>query len=319
MRFFLTVLIFFTSAYTYAALTQEELSAKAAGILLFNQYKESSPYLLIAAKAGDSEAQFYLAESIRHTKRFIDADAQHWYEASAAQGNIYAMVRLSKQSTDFCSKMQNCPKSHHTPAEWKKLVIELAKNRANTGDSEAAFILYTITSEVSWLEDSAKKGNAKSAWLLANRYKEGEGSFFLSSRQDAIRTLLKQSAEGGFPKGMLEYAEAEYSQGNLDIARHWVELSARSGFETAVIEYGANLAHEPDKLKYSFDPVMGYAIIASLEVLNGGGGSKLYTSTLLPKIMEKMSDEQKKSVAIAKINWAANSSPPSFFPDPLGY
>jgi len=53
------------SGYANAHLTQDEQSAKSRGILLFNQYKNAQFELRIAAEAGDTEAQFYLAEELR--------------------------------------------------------------------------------------------------------------------------------------------------------------------------------------------------------------------------------------------------------------
>lgn len=301
------------------ALTGEQNLAKTTGIILYNQYKPAASYLTISANAGDSESQFYLAEEIRHTKRFITPEAQHWYEAAAAQGNLYALVRLSKISNDLCSTMQNCPESLHSSSEWRQIAVTKLKRLARNDNTDAMYALYILTPQASWLEKSAKLGNPKSQWLLANRYKEGNGIFILSSRTEKIAKLLKSSAIGGFPKGMLEYADICITEKRSDEARYWLEQAARTGFQPAVIAYGANLAHEPNSLGYPLNRVMGYAVISSLEELNGGGGSALYLSTLLPKIWNKMSETERKNVANAQSQWRSESAPLSFFPDPLGY
>ncbi|WP_256584844.1 MULTISPECIES: hypothetical protein [unclassified Pseudomonas] len=56
-----------TFAPTALALSDYELAMKSRGITLYNQFKtiSATPLLRIAAEAGDHEAQYYLAESLR--------------------------------------------------------------------------------------------------------------------------------------------------------------------------------------------------------------------------------------------------------------
>lgn len=118
-------------------LTPEQQQAKQQGIALFMQGHEAKQFLEIPAKAGDSEAQYYLAESIRMDNRYINAEAYHWYEEAAKQGDLYAMTRLGR-SPDFCKLFENCT---FTPKEWLAKAKEQAYARAQQGDAEAMGLL----------------------------------------------------------------------------------------------------------------------------------------------------------------------------------
>ncbi|MHC8339430.1 hypothetical protein [Pseudomonas sp. HLT2-19-2] len=119
---FIAALLLGLSSQAFAHLTAEQQSCKNQGILLYNQYKAASatPFLLIAAEAGDAEAQFYLAERLRKEKQFMTAEAQKWYEESANQNNVYAMIQLGRSGDNLCVNMGNCPESTKTPAQWLK-------------------------------------------------------------------------------------------------------------------------------------------------------------------------------------------------------
>jgi len=105
------LLISALSGNANAHLTPDEQAAKSRGILLFNQYKNAQLELRIAAEAGDAEAQFYLAERLRKEKQFMTAEAQKWYEESANQNNVYAMIQLGRSEDNLCVNMGNCPAS----------------------------------------------------------------------------------------------------------------------------------------------------------------------------------------------------------------
>ncbi len=65
----------------------------------------------IAAEAGDREAQYYLAEDLRRTNRYMTEEAYSWYTTAAEQGNLYAMRQLSPIKSDLCIAMENCLKA----------------------------------------------------------------------------------------------------------------------------------------------------------------------------------------------------------------
>ncbi|WP_242486350.1 hypothetical protein [Pseudomonas sp. TH03] len=110
-----------------AETSKSQAGAKKKGIELYNQFKAISavPYLKSAAESGDHEAQYYLGEALRKNNKYITPEAQSAYEASALQGDIYAMIRLSQRDNDLCVAMKNCPveKNHQLSgrkAHWRR-------------------------------------------------------------------------------------------------------------------------------------------------------------------------------------------------------
>ena len=115
----------------WAQLTPEQQAAKERGLMLYNQYKEAVPDLRIAAEAGDREAQYFLAESLRLEKRYMTAEAHHWYEAAAQQGDYYAMIRLGRSGDDLCTVMNT------RSTKTRRTVIngsQVTEHRYNEGD-----------------------------------------------------------------------------------------------------------------------------------------------------------------------------------------
>ncbi|WP_231997057.1 SEL1-like repeat protein [Pseudomonas arsenicoxydans] len=112
----LLALTFLASAQTQ--LTPEANTAKTKGIVLYNQYKSVSAtqYLTVAAEAGDAEAQYHLGESLRRKNHYMNPEARKWYEASAAQGDLYAMIQLKRSEKDLCTFSNDCPPDIKNPA-----------------------------------------------------------------------------------------------------------------------------------------------------------------------------------------------------------
>jgi TPR repeat protein len=310
---------FALSGYVNAHLTQDEQSAKSRGILLFNQYKNAQFELRIAAEAGDTEAQFYLAEELRKEKQFMTAEAKKWYEASAAQGDYYSMFQLATAGGDLCALANKCPSGIKSAGDWLELLIKTAEPRAMKGDAEAMAIMYNAKSDLTWLEKSAEAGYAPAQWLLANRYSEGEGSFLLPwNRKSAEEKWLKASSEGGYPKAMIEYISILYQRGDMEGVRHWLEIAAKTGYQDAVSSYGAYLSHTPDKVGYPIDLIKGYALVSLLKELDGGGNVQVYVEGKLPLISEKMTPEQITEANHFAKEWKATHPPLSFYPEKLG-
>jgi len=310
---------FALSGYVNAHLTQDEQSAKSRGILLFNQYKNAQFELRIAAEAGDTEAQFYLAEELRKEKQFMTAEAKKWYEASAAQGDYYSMFQLATAGGDLCAVANKCPSGIKSAGDWLELLIKAAEPRAMKGDAEAMAIMYNAKSDLTWLEKSAEAGYAPAQWLLANRYSEGEGSFLLPwNRKSAEEKWLKASSEGGYPKAMIEYISILYQRGDMEGVRHWLEIAAKTGYQDAVSSYGAYLSHTPDKVGYPIDLIKGYALVSLLKELDGGGNVQVYVEGKLPLISEKMTPEQITEANHFAKEWKATHPPLSFYPEKLG-
>jgi len=300
-------------------ITPNQDSAKQQGINLYNQYKATSAisFLTTAAEAGDHEAQYYLAEALRKKNHYMNEEAKKWYEASAGQDNLYAMIQLGRIEHDMCEISNDCYPSQKPAIEWLNQAKKIAKEKADTGDAEAMYIMYEITLEDAWLEKSASAGNALAQYWMAVSIKQGDGFFLPWKRSEAVEKWFKLSAEGGYPKAMMNYAALLYERGDVEGYRSWVEKTALTGYATTVFGYGADLAHEPDTFGYPLDLIKGYALIYWLSELDGGGGMKENVEYTLPRIAAKMTAEQIEAAKKFSKEWAASHPPLSFFPDKL--
>lgn len=315
--------IFCSSIITFNALaapSQQLLEEKEKGIILYNQFKTDSaiPHLKIAAEAGDQDAQYYLGEALRKIKKYITPEAQAAYEASALQGNIYSMIRLSGNKNDLCIAMKNCPKGQKEPTEWRKMALNAADKEATKGNAEAMYLMFRLTGDDKWLEQSAEKGYAFAQYYLGTGYRDGKGFFVLpSSRADVVQRLMKASAEGGYPPGMMAYVETLATKNDLETLRFWYEKAAKSGYASAVFGYGSYLSKNPSELGFSYEPVKSYALISTLLELDGGGGLLKYAKEILPEIAAKLTPEQIEQAKQMSKEWKATHPPLSYFPDKL--
>ncbi|MFG0585432.1 tetratricopeptide repeat protein [Pseudomonas sp. zjy_9] len=314
--------LLFSCALLAGQLTPEQQAAKEKGIILYNQYKAISaePYLKIAAQAGDREAQYYLGEALRLNNRFMTEEAYKWYVAAAEQGDYYAMYRLSGTGSDLCSVMSNCPPDRKNPGDWLLLGRKTAQALAEKGDSEAMYVLYYLTNNFDWIEKSAEAGFPIAQYDLARLYDQGKGFFFPPwKRGEKIENLLKNSAEGGYAKGMGQYMGVLHKKGDLKGARYWLEMAAKKGSQAAVGSYGAYLAHTPDQLGYKLDLAKGYALVSLLQELDGGGGIEEYVTDKMEAISAKMTPKQIEQAKAFAEEWKATHPPLSFFPPKLGF
>ncbi|MGF6513546.1 TPR repeat protein [Pseudomonas sp. BT76 TE3572] len=288
---FTTLLIIAFANPASAEFSSEQQSAKVRGITLYNQYKAVSAthFLTIAAEAGDHEAQYYLGESLRRKNHYMNPEARKWYEASAAQGDLYAMIQLGRSEKDLCTFSNDCPPDQKKPIEWLKQAQRIAKPKAENGDAETMYIMYELTVDKNWLKRAAEAGHPIAQYWMGITEKQGEGFFLPWQRQGSIEKWFKASAEGGYPKGMREYA----------------------------ILYGSDLAHEPDLYGYPLDAVKGYALIYLLKELDGGGGMQADVKDQLQKISAKITPEQIIEAKKLAETWKATHPPLSFFPEKL--
>jgi TPR repeat protein len=306
----------------WAQLTPEQQAAKERGLMLYNQYKaiSATPFLRIAAEAGDSEAQYFLAESLRLEKRYMTAEAHHWYEAAAQQGDYYAMIRLGRSGNDLCTVMNNCPPGRKAPLDWLREALKQAEPQAQQGDAEAMYILYHVTASRDWLEKAANAGHAMAQYWMAIRASQGEGFFFPPwKRQEAVEKWFKASAESGHPPSMMYLLEILYKKNELAAVRHWTEQAAKTGHADSVANLGAYSSHTPNMIDLPLDLIKGYALIYLLRELDGGGHIQSYVEHKLPEIAAKMTPEQIEEAKAFAQEWKATHPPLSFFPDKLGY
>ncbi|MDZ3826418.1 tetratricopeptide repeat protein [Pseudomonas monsensis] len=312
---------FLLVAFTPAALalSDSELAMKSRGIILYNQFKavSATPLLRIAAEAGDHEAQYYLAESLRQKNSYMNPEAKKWYEMAATQGDLYAMIQLGRVKNDLCKLSEDCPATEKKPSDWLNQASSIAQPKAEDGNAEAMYIMYEFTLDTTWLEKAAAKNHQISQYLLARSYHQGDGFFLPWKRSEVVENLFKASAEGGYPPSMMEYGALLYEKGDIEGFRHWNEQAALASYATTVYGYGSDLAHEPDTYGFPFDVVKGYALVYTLKELDGGGGLQERVESKLAKIEAKMTAEQIEAAKKFSQEWAASHPPLSFFPDKL--
>ncbi|WP_339527586.1 tetratricopeptide repeat protein [Pseudomonas sp. EL_65y_Pfl2_R96] len=312
-------LFFLFSSIALAQLSPEQKSAKDQGLIFYNQLKSVSatPFLAIAAEAGDQEAQYFLAESLRKKNHYMNPESQKWYEAAAEQGDLYAMIQLGRNTDDLCKKLENCATEQKAPIEWLKQAQSIAKPKAENGDAESMYIMYELTVDKNWLKRAADAGHPIAQYWMGITEMQGEGFFLPWQRQESIEKWFKASAEGGYPKGMREYAVILGEKKDMEGYRQWNEKAALTGYASSIFEYGSDLAHEPDLYGYPLDIVKGYALIYLLKELDGGGGMQADVKDQLHKTSSKITSKQIIEAEKFAETWKATHPPVSFFPEKL--
>ncbi len=172
------------------------------GLVLFSQRKPATLQLENAAKAGDAESQFYLAEELRNKARSITPEAAFWYEKAALKGDIYSLYRLATMDNDLCMLMENCPISGKKHLWWREVLQHVLEARIQNGDGEAMQMMYMLSTDFQWLKKSAAAGYAEAQCWLADKYLDGKGFFWPGQRNAESMRLLKLCAEGGNPQGI---------------------------------------------------------------------------------------------------------------------
>ncbi|TDF84071.1 tetratricopeptide repeat protein [Pseudomonas sp. H9] len=315
-----TVIFSFYAIFTtnsFAALSPDQQAAKERGIMLYNQYKPAETELRIAAEAGDAEAQFYLAESLLNKNRQMTAEARNLLEASATQGNLYAIIRLSKGDGGFCEITNNCPTDFKKQYEWRQDLFLTSKNLAAKGDPEGLYVFYRITGKPEFLVRSAEAGFPIAQYWLADRYRNGEGFFWLPwQRSQEIERWFKAAAEKGNPIAMLKYAFIVYEdRGDMAVVRHWVEESAKAGYQNSVALLAAEYAHLRTYFGFPLNLVKAYGLTSLLLVLDGRGGELMFVQDDMVKISNQMSPEQIEQGKAFALQWQiAHPRPISSFP-----
>ncbi|MPQ72084.1 sel1 repeat family protein, partial [Pseudomonas sp. MWU12-2323] len=158
-----------------------------------------------------------------------------------------------------------------------ELANELVLPKAQKGDPESLYLMYEITLNREWLEKSANAGYPTAQYWMAVSERQGEGFFLIPGKREAsIKKWLLLSSEGGHPKAMMDYLQVLFEEGDVVGMRHWIETAAATGDQAAISNYGAYIAHTPDKIGYPLDLVKGYALFTLLKELEDSGGIGRY-------------------------------------------
>ncbi|QXH45626.1 sel1 repeat family protein [Pseudomonas xanthosomatis] len=301
-------------------LTAEQEQAKAQGMILYRQKKTAENYLRVAAQAGDSESQYYLAEELTLKNRYMTIEAHKWYVAAAEQGDYYAMYQLASSGGDLCDIMGNCPEDKRSPKDWYRLARSTTERLAEQGDGEAMYMLALLGGGFPWLKRSAEAGYPEAEYRLAIMYKDGDKFYFPPwKKSEKIEALFKHAGESGHRIAMDYYFDILEKRGETERLRKITIDMALEGDAHAVSSYAAYLAHAPEKLGFELDLVKGYGLMYTLLELDGGGGLDVYVARKLERIGKKMTSEQIEQAKEFAAHWKATHPPLSFFTRKLEY
>ena len=135
-----------------------------------DRYPDAVFWLLEAARQGDAEAQFEIAEAYFHARLGLQkqsVQAFRWYQAAAAQNDHKAALMLARM--------------------------------AKYGDGTVA----SVANSLKWLQRAAELGNAQAMFLLSNAYEHGEG---VNADPALAREWLEKAADGEYPPAVHQLA-----------------------------------------------------------------------------------------------------------------
>ena len=228
------------------------------------------------------------------------------------------MLRLSSKD-DLCRVMDTC--TGKSGEQWREHALKIARERAGKGDAEAMIVLYLANQGLAWLEKAAEAGDGFGQYLLASVYESGKGWFLIpGSREKAIGKWFKASAENGFPPGMYLYTNFLYEHGGSETdVGYWLKKTAEAGHIEAMVSYALNIAHLPERYGLPLDLVKAYGFTYMLSKLEGGGVGPEDGKRNLPRVAEKMNEQEiQEGIAFAK-EWEKTHPPLSYFDPVYGY
>ncbi len=192
------LLFVFNSAAAFAVLTPEQQAAKERGISLYNQEKNAEPELRIAAEAGDAEAQFYLAEQLRHlelNKTLDSRESLKWFMASANQGDLFSLYQLS-HNVKLCVLATECSKGEKSRSVWRREFWKVLMGKFASNDLKQVIELndWVANSDVvgEWRELQYELRYAKN-----NRIEETREWAVHSANQGDVDALLHLALSDG--------------------------------------------------------------------------------------------------------------------------
>ena len=306
----------------WANLPIEIQSMKAQGLVFYNMQfdAEATPLLNVAAQAGDSEAQYYMGEIERQKKMFMSAEAQRWYEKAAAQGDIYAILRLTTADNTLCQLLENCAPTIKTSSEWGELARLLGEERAKRGDGEAMLQLYLLTKNLDWLIKSAESGFPEGQDWLGVQYQEGNSYFLIpGNREKETERLFRAAAESGYVPAMGNLSGLLLARNDIKGLGYWIEAAAMRGHYGAMTSYAAWTAHMPDKVGYPLDIVKAYGLTLLLAQADPGTWRKSYGEKALEEVAALMNPEQIEAGKAFAEEWKKTHPPLSRFLPKYGY
>lgn len=203
-------------------LNAQQQAARKKGLELYHlgEFEECETPLTISASAGDVQSQYALGEAIRRREGSIGRDARAWYRLAAAQGHVYALMRLGDEASQ---------------AEARSL----AQAAADAGDGDAKLQLYELTQDQSWLVKAGQAGCAEAyyiAALLLDKKTVGDNT---STRDSMLRYAATAQ---GYPPAMAWLANMRDYYNNIPYQQTYLERRLALNELNAVLTYATALA-----------------------------------------------------------------------------
>ena len=162
-----------------------------------------------AADLGNTKAMCLWAE-MNKPSMFVHTEESVKYYKKAKKGGDLCGYAALLTSNDVEEAIQGS-----TPKNVEDEFLEVAKKKAEQGDTDALFRLSTFTLDTSdslhYMEMAAENGNAKAMRTLALSIKDGDGWYLIpGSRKRAVREWMEKSGEAGNPLAMLDLGRMYY-------------------------------------------------------------------------------------------------------------
>ena len=245
---------------TYATETAEELYQK--GVLLSEQWQPAADkYIKKAADLGNTKAMCLWAE-MNKPSMFIHTEESIKYYKKAKKGGDLCGYAALLTSNDVEEAIQGS-----TPKNVEDEFLEVAKKKAEQGDTDALFRLSTFTLDTSdslhYMEMAAEKGNAKAMRTLALSIKDGDGWYLIpGSRKRAVREWMEKSGEAGNPLAMLDLGRMYYDEDKKE-SEEWYKKAVDKGFFQALGSLASAYDHldKKYKIKFEYNPKKAYELL----------------------------------------------------------
>ena len=245
---------------TYATETAEELYQK--GVLLSEQWQPAADkYIKKAADLGNTKAMCLWAEMNKPSMFMHTEESVKYYKKAKKGGDLCGYAALLT-SNDVEEAIQGS-----TPKNVEDEFLEVAKKKAEQGDTDALFRLSTFTLDTSdslhYMEMAAEKGNAKAMRTLALSIKDGDGWYLIpGSRKRAVREWMEKSGEAGNPLAMLDLGRMYYDEDKKE-SEEWYKKAVDKGFFQALGSLASAYDHldKKYKIKFEYNPKKAYELL----------------------------------------------------------
>ena len=288
---------------TYATETAEELYQK--GVLLSEQWQPAADkYIKKAADLGNTKAMCLWAE-MNKPSMFVHTEESVKYYKKAKKGGDLCGYAALLTSNDVEEAIQGS-----TPKNVEDEFLEVAKKKAEQGDTDALFRLSTFTLDTSdslhYMEMAAENGNAKAMRTLALSIKDGDGWYLIpGSRKRAVREWMEKSAEAGNPMAMTDLAR-DYFYEDKKKSEEWFNRAIDKGFSGAMSMLSTAYCgcYDVGGLKFETNHKKAYMLAYSVKTVFGEGGLDRDTvDDVLLKLDKKMTPAEIKEAKREATEW----------------